>query len=195
VSGNASSRRVDAGASAGSVETERLVLAPWGDDQLGDFARICADVRVVEFITGGEPVDEAHVREIHQRTLRLWRDHGYGPWAAFEKESGRWIGRVGLNLLPDWPGRDKWEIGYELDPAFWGRGLATEGAHAGVRYGFEVAGLERIISVTVPANRASWRVMEKCGLTRQGELEWRETKVVWYAIDRRAWRNAIWQPK
>ncbi len=37
--------------------------------------------------------------------------------------------------------------------------------------------------MTVPENRASWHVMEKCGLVRQGELDWRETTVVWYAID------------
>jgi RimJ/RimL family protein N-acetyltransferase len=175
-----------AAASARAVETERLVMVPWSDAHLADFARICADPRVVGFITGGESLSAEDVDEIHQRTLGLWRDHGYGPWAAFEKESGRWVGRVGLNLLADWPGPDKWEVGYELDPDFWGRGLATEGARAGVRYGFEIAGLDRIISVTVPENRASWRVMEKCGLTRQGELEWRETTVVWYAIDRAA---------
>jgi RimJ/RimL family protein N-acetyltransferase len=130
------------------------------------------------------------VRKIHERTLGLGREHGDGPWAAFEKESGRWLGRIGLNLLADWPGPHKWEVGYELDPDFWGRGLATEGALATVRFGFDVAKLDRIISVTVPANRASRRVMEKCGLTRQGEVEWRETAVVWYAIDRTASSSA-----
>jgi RimJ/RimL family protein N-acetyltransferase len=179
-----------AAASARAVETERLVMVPWSDAHLADFARICTDPRVVEFITGGESLSAQDVDEIHQRTLGLWRDHGYGPWAAFEKGSGHWVGRIGLNLLADWPGPDKWEIGYELDPDFWGRGLATEGARAGVRYGFEIAGLDRIISVTVPENCASWRVMEKCGLTRQGELEWRETTVVWYAIDRAAYSGA-----
>jgi Acetyltransferase (GNAT) domain len=151
VSGNASRRRFEAGASAGTVETDRLLLVPWGDDQLGDFARICADVRVVEFITGGEPLDEADVREIHQRTLGLWRDHGYGPWAAFEKESGRWVGRVGSTCCPT--GRDR-----------------TSGRSA--------------TSSTPPFGAV---VSRPRALTRQGELEWRETKVVWYAIDRRAW--------
>jgi RimJ/RimL family protein N-acetyltransferase len=166
------------------VETARLALLPWSEVRFGDFARICADPRVVEFITGGEPLAEEDVREIHERTLGLWSEYGYGPWAAIEKQSGRWVGRIGLNLLVDWPGPDKWEVGFELDPEFWGRGLATEGAIAAVRFGFDVARLQRIISVTVPENRASWRVMEKCGLVRQGKIEWRDTKVVWYAIDR-----------
>jgi RimJ/RimL family protein N-acetyltransferase len=42
--------------------------------------------------------------------------------------------------------------------------------------------------VTVPANRASWRVMEKCGLRRQGERDFRGARVVWYALDRGAWQ-------
>ena len=69
----------------------------------------------------------------------------------------------------------------------WGRGLATEGGRAAVRYGFQVVGLERIVSVTVPANVASRRVMEKCGPTFQGELLARGTALVWYAVDRAEW--------
>jgi RimJ/RimL family protein N-acetyltransferase len=44
-----------------------------------------------------------------------------------EKQTSRWVGRIGLNLLADWPGPDKWEVGYELAPEFWGRGLAYQG--------------------------------------------------------------------
>ena len=168
---------------AAPVETARLALAPWGEADLGPFRRILADPRVVRFITGGEPLGDQDVQDIHQRTLRLWDEHGYGPWSATEKVSGRWVGRIGLNLLEDWPGPDRWEVGFELDPDFWGRGLAAEAGRAAVAFGFEHAGLQRIISVTVPENRASWRVMEKCGLVRQGELDWRGTRVVWYAID------------
>ena len=79
------------------------------------------------------------------------------------------------------------EAGWRLDRRFWGRGLATEGALASLRYGFEERGLERIISMTVPENVASWRVMQKIGLTYRGETRWRGEDVVWYAIDRKMW--------
>jgi ribosomal-protein-alanine N-acetyltransferase len=125
--------------------------------------------------------------EVSARSSRLWRDYGFGPWAAIEKVSGKWVGRIGLNLLADWPLDDKWEVGWLLDRTYWGRGLATEGGQAGLRFGFEAAKLERIISVTVPDNIPSRRVMEKCGLTYQGELSWRESDVVWYAIGRTTW--------
>jgi RimJ/RimL family protein N-acetyltransferase len=52
----------------------------------------------------------------------------------------------------------------------WGQGLATEGARAALRYGFEVVGLERIISTARADNAASRRVMEKCGLVFQEEF-------------------------
>jgi RimJ/RimL family protein N-acetyltransferase len=107
------------------------------------------------------------------------------------------VGRIGLNELPDWPGPHRVEVGWELDPACWGRGLATEGGLAGVGYGFGVVGLERIISVTVPANRASWRVMEKAGMRlvrtfRQpwpDRIEGDEHGDVEYALTRAEWHQ------
>ncbi len=53
-------------------------------------------------------------------------------------------------------------------------------------YGLEKIGLERIISIIQPENTASRRVAEKIGLTLRGETRWRDTPVVWYAIDRPA---------
>jgi len=60
------------------------------------------------------------------------------------------------------------EVGYHLARAFWGRGYATEAARACVRFGFEQLNLERIVAVVQPANVASRRVLEKCGLTYTG---------------------------
>jgi RimJ/RimL family protein N-acetyltransferase len=168
------------------VETERLRLVPWSDDHLDDFARICADPEVMRFISAGRPLSREDVEVLARRTLATWDEHGFGPWSAIEKASGRWVGRIGINLLEEWPGPDRWEIGYELAPEFWGRGLATEGAKMALRYAWERTPLERIVSVTVPGNAASRRVMEKCGLTFQGEIVWKEAPVVWYAIDRPA---------
>jgi ribosomal-protein-alanine N-acetyltransferase len=114
----------------------------------------------------------------------MWEQYGFGPWAALEKGSGRWIGRIGLNLLDDWPGADKWEVGFELVPTAWGQGYATEGARRTIRFAWNETPLMRIISVTLPDHLASRRVMEKSGMSLQGELAFRETTVVWYAIDR-----------
>jgi [ribosomal protein S5]-alanine N-acetyltransferase len=98
------------------------------------------------------------------------------------------VGRIGLDELPDWPGPHKVEVGWELHREFWGRGLATEGGRAALAYGFEVVGLERIISVARADNAASRRVMAKCGLVFQEERTHKGALVVWYAIDRTDWQ-------
>ena len=111
-----------------------------------------------------------------------------GPWAAIDRITGSWIGKLGLMYQEDWPGPDKFEVDYELDPVCWGRGLATEGTQAALRYGFVERSLPRIIGATVPENVASRRVMEKCGLTYQGELRFRKARIVWYVLDASTWR-------
>ena len=117
--------------------------------------------------------------------------NGFGPWAAIDKATGSCIGRIGLDELEDWPDTPRVEVGFELHKAWWGRGLATEGARAALRFGFEQHSLERIISVTAAAHAAARRVMEKAGLTYQGTRYWLspEVPVVWYAIDRDAWQG------
>jgi RimJ/RimL family protein N-acetyltransferase len=157
---------------------------PWTSDYRHEWARILADPEVVRFISGGVPFTQEEALENSDRSERLWNEYGFGPWAAFEQATGEWIGRLGLNLLEDWPGPDRWEVGWELDRRVWGRGLATEGGREAVHFGFEVVGLRRIISVTRTDHLASRRVMEKIGLLPQGEVVFRDVACVWYVIER-----------
>jgi len=168
----------------GDAETDRLFLLPWTEEYSDDFAQVCTDPEAMRFINDGRPLSHDDIQSIIRRTLAMWDEYGYGPWAAIEKHSGRWVGRIGLNLLGDWPGPDKWEVGFELAREFWGRGLATEGACAAIRFGWARTPLTRIISVTVVEHLASRRVMEKCGLAFQAEMTFRAHRGVWYAIDR-----------
>jgi RimJ/RimL family protein N-acetyltransferase len=158
----------------------------WTNEFEDDWVRILADPQVVRFISDGVPYTREEAIENSERSERLWSEHGFGPWAAIELTTGRWVGRIGLNLLDDWPGPDQWEVGWELDPQFWRRGLATEGGREAVRFGFSVARLHRIISVTRADHAASRRVMEQCGLQFQEEMVYRGARCVWYAIDRDA---------
>jgi len=168
----------------GGAETQRLLLVPWTEEYFDDFARVLRDPDAMRFISGGAPLPLETIRSVTQRSRAMWDEHGYGPWAAVDKQTGRWVGRIGLNLLADWPGPDKWEVGYELAPEFWGRGLATEGAREAIRFGWASTPLPQIISATAVEHLASRRVMEKCGLLYQGEIAFRTARVVWYAIDR-----------
>jgi ribosomal-protein-alanine N-acetyltransferase len=164
-------------------ETERLILLPWSSEYFDDLFRMLAKPEVARYILREKPITQSKCLEISRAWVGQWDRYGYGPWAAIEKTSGQWIGKIGLKFLDDLPLQDKCEVGWILDPEFWGKGFATEGGKAAVRFGFDRAKLTRIISTTVPENIASRRVMEKCGLTYQGLIHWRETECVWYAID------------
>ena len=168
------------------VETDRLLLRQWRTEDLEPYARICADAEVMRYLPSTMTREQSE--EQVARFVRHWERRGIGLWAVEEKASGAFIGFIGLTHHDDWTeGEHKTEVGWRLDRPFWGRGLATEGAVASVRHGFETLGLERIISIALPRNVASRRVMEKAGLTFRGETRWRSHDVVWYAIDRQDW--------
>ena len=170
-----------------SIETRRLYLRPWSSDAYLELAQMYSDPRVTRYMAT-RPVsgDEARrfAREATVGAIRQWRTKGYGPWAAFDKITGEWVGKIGLEYLQGWPAPHNIEIGWELKPSLWGHGLAAEGGLAGLRFGFEECGLDRIISVTRRHHNPSRRVMEKCGLTFQGTVPWRGALLVWYASDR-----------
>jgi RimJ/RimL family protein N-acetyltransferase len=171
---------------ATEVATEHLILRPWRDEDGAELQRLFSDPAV----RGGRHMPPERIARFADGSLRQWRVNGFGPWAAIDKASGGWVGRIGLDELEDWPGEDRIEVGFELHRAWWGRGLATEGARAALRFGFEQHALRRIISVTAAAHTAARRVMEKAGLTYQGTRTWMspDVPVVWYAIDRETWR-------
>jgi RimJ/RimL family protein N-acetyltransferase len=79
------------------------------------------------------------------------------------------------------------ELGYKFKRAVWGRGLATEGARALVRRGFTVRDVERVVATALAANVASRRVMEKCGLARVEDFDYKGRPAVRYAREREAW--------
>lgn len=114
----------------------------------------------------------------------------FGLWAVEIREIEAFIGFVGLQYSEDWPeGEHKAEVGWRLDRSYWGRGLATEGALTRLRCGFGKLGLERIISITLPENLASRRVMEKSGMAFRGETRWRGFDVDWYDVGREEWAS------
>ena len=103
---------------------------------------------------------------IHQH----FESYGFGPWAM--EVDGTFAGWLGL-MRPRFEAHFTpcVEVGYRLRTEFWRRGLATEGARAVLRYGFERLKLDEIVAFTVPANIRSRRVMEKIGLTFSGEFD------------------------
>jgi RimJ/RimL family protein N-acetyltransferase len=98
-----------------------------------------------------------------QHILKHWERHGYGPWATFEKASGRYVGHIGLEYMEDWPFEHKTEVGFVIasDPGTKASRPKPPGRVFNTTS--HVAGLSRI-STNFEDHRASRRVMEKCGM-------------------------------
>lgn len=148
-----------------SLETPRLWLRPWKDSDLEPFARLNADSRVMEFFpkTLSREESDALVAEIRAR----FDDCGYCFWAAELKATGAFIGFIGISRVTfQTHFTPCTEIGWRLDPAYWGQGFATEGARAALDFAFGTLHLPEVVAFTVPANLRSRAVMERLGMRR-----------------------------
>jgi ribosomal-protein-alanine N-acetyltransferase len=150
---------------APKIGTERLILREWRASDREPFARMNCDPVVMEHFPALLPREESDA--LVDRAEAHLEQHGFGPWAAELRETQEFIGYISL-YIPQFeaPFTPCVEIGWRLAREHWGKGLATEGAHALVRHGFESQGLLELVSFTVPANLRSLRVMQKLGMTR-----------------------------
>ena len=147
------------------VTTARLRLRRWLPSDLEPFAAMNADPRVAEFLP--TPLSREGSDAFVARVEAHFDQHGFGLWAVEIPGVTPFAGFAGLSR-PRFEAhfQPAVEIGWRLATEYWGRGYATEGARAALDYGFETMGLEEIVSITVPANTRSRRVMEKLGMTR-----------------------------
>jgi ribosomal-protein-alanine N-acetyltransferase len=164
------------------VETARLHLRPLEPRDLDDYyERIFADPEVMRTLSGKPVPREAFDARIPQMMLGPWEERGFGPWIAVHREDGQVIGHCGVRYWDELGGV---EVFYALARPYWGRGLATEGARASLRFGFEHLGIERIVAATRVDNLASRRVLEKIGMTFERTLKILGFEAVRYSISR-----------
>ncbi len=151
------------------LETDRLLMREWRDSDRDPFAAMSADPAVMEFFAGTltREVCDEFVDSIRQH----FAEHGFGLWAVECKPQSSdlvpFVGFVGLvvhsfeaHFTPCV------EVGWRLAREHWGQGYASEAAKAAVAYAFDELALDEVVSMTVPANVRSRRVMEKVGMER-----------------------------
>jgi RimJ/RimL family protein N-acetyltransferase len=162
-----------------TIETARLYLRMLTMDDLDALCPIFSDPAVVKYVGDGKPISREKTQTALESILRHWQRHGFGRWAFVHKDEGRLIGFGGLRLLIDTP-----EVVYHLAKSHWGMGLATESAHASLRYGFEELRFEKIVAVAKPQNHASVRVMQKVGMKFETFTRYYEMDVTQYSLSR-----------
>ena len=147
------------------LETDRLLLRRFTENDVENLVELDSDPEVMRFINGGRPTSP---QEIESDFLPAFLDYyerfaGYGFWAAIEKSTGQFVGWFHFRPAKDAaPGEV--ELGYRLRKAAWRKGYATEGSRALIEKGFTDFGVQRVVASTMVVNVASRRVMEKAGL-------------------------------
>ena len=186
------------------LESQRLLLREFTAADVAPYAAMIADPDVMRFMGSGwryrakrgvaralAPVSHAEARLELWRVRRHWDRHGWGEWAVQDRAGGSLVGRVGFKYHRDFTAdSSQVEIGWLLGREFWGRGYATEAGEVALAAGFERLGLERVISICMPANRPSLGVMRRLGMTEAGRTRWKGLDMVWTAIDRSDWERA-----
>ncbi len=163
------------------LETDRLVLDTWQTSDWTQLRPIANDVEVMRYIAGGVPWTDDQVRAFVDRQVKLYAARQYCRWRLLEKPALEMIGFCGVGVWRD--GLDP-EIGWWLARRCWGRGLATEAARVALHDALERVRLNRIVSIAMPANTASLKIMRKLGLKFECEFESDGVRLVRYAINR-----------
>ncbi len=176
------------------IRTERLLLRP---PEVGDAEAVTvykSRPELTRFVPHG-PLTVEQVRERHGRALQWLDEPGQMlNLLAFQAADGALVGDIVVfwHAGPHRAG----EIGYIFDPAFSGRGYATEAARAGLALLFERLGLHRVVGRIDARNDASARVLQRLGMRREAHFvrnelmhgEW--TDEVVYALLEDEWRAA-----
>jgi RimJ/RimL family protein N-acetyltransferase len=150
------------------LESERLVLRQFTAQDADLLIELDSDPAVMRFLTGGEPSmsDDVVRDQVIPGLLAAYDrwDGRFGLFAAYEKESGAFVGWFCLRPERSGP-LDQTELGYRLRRDAWGKGHATEGSTALVDKGFSELGVNTVWGETMALNVSSQRVMEKVGMS------------------------------
>ncbi len=163
-----------------ALETERLWLRQPQRTDLDALAAIYADPEVMRFIKGGTRT-RLQSEEALQAMMQAWEQGKTGVWVVIEKQTRRLLGICGFV--------EQAELGYIFAQAAWGRGIATEAARACLRYGFEVAGYQKIGAGALRANTASIHILQKLGMSPCPRAYFDENGGAYFELERTTWEK------
>ncbi len=141
-----------------ALETERLLLREWRNEDFEPYAAYYADEEMARYVGGR--TDRAQAWRRMASLVGHWGVRGYGSWAIEEKSTGKFAGVVGLWFPEGWP---ELELGYWLVRAVHGKGYATEAGVKARDYAFDVVGADTLVSYIHPDNEPSKRLAERLG--------------------------------
>ncbi len=158
------------------IETERLILRSWREEDVEIFFEINNDEKVIEFLP--KALNRQECQNFINKENAQIAQKGFGLWACELKKNNELIGFVGLGI-PNFESHFTpcVEIGWRLSFKHWGNGYATEAAKMALEIGFENFGFKEIVSFTATQNLRSIAVMQKIGMTRDKNGDFNHPKL------------------
>ena len=163
------------------IETRRLRLRHFTLNDADELYRIYSHRELFRYISNEKPPRWEQTKAVINSLIENWQQHRFGVWAVVDKKQQQLIGHCGFKFLEN---TREIQIGYLLLKSYWGIGLGTEAALAALKYGFEIAKLQRVVAIAKPENMASRRVMEKVGMKYEKDAYYYNNNVVYYSITR-----------
>jgi len=152
------------------IETARLILRPWREEDRDDLAVMVADPNTM--VDYPAPQDRAASDVRFERYSRTFERVGYVRWCLRLRASSEFVGYCGIQPLePDHPIGAGDEIGWRVRRIHWNKGYATEAARASLEDGFGRCGMTHVYSYTTDVNARSEAVMRRIGLERLADRD------------------------
>ena len=147
------------------LNSERIILREWRDEDLVPFAALNADPIVMEYYP--KTLNREESDALATRMRALFAQHGYTYWALEIPGVTAFAGMVGLAQLNfDAPFTPAVDVGWRLAHEYWGKGYVTEAAQLALEYGFNELQLPEIVAITATGNLRSQAVMQRIGMAR-----------------------------
>ncbi len=145
------------------IQTKRLLLRQWRQEDLPIFARLNKDPVVMAYYPSILSTEESNV--LAEKLVNLISERGWGFWAVESVRHKSFVGFVGLNEPTyELSVTPCVEIGWRLSKEYWGKGYATEAAKASLNIAFRRLHLKEVYSFTSVLNQKSRAVMERLNM-------------------------------
>ncbi|WEG19067.1 GNAT family protein [Alkalihalophilus pseudofirmus] len=151
------------------IETSRLRLLPVALEHADRIEELASDYELAKTTSNvPHPYPKGGAKDFIKMVGEKEKKGEIILLSVIEKSSTQLIGLINININLT---HNRGELGYWIGVPYWGKGYGTEAAKALLTYGFEETGLNRIYAAAYTVNPASWKVMEKIGLEREGVLK------------------------
>jgi RimJ/RimL family protein N-acetyltransferase len=158
-----------------TLKTERLILRRFQREDFSAVYALWSDPRTGRLM-GMQPMSEEDCWAKFLRSFGAWQVNGFGFWAVEEKASGSFVGELGFlnakrQIEPPLPVP---EMGWSFSPALHGRGYATEGVAAAIRWGEGHFGRVRFSAIIAPENEPSLKLAHKFGFAEVARTTYKD---------------------